>query len=185
MSRYRGPRVKITRLLGPLPGLTVKRSARRDPPGEHGSARSFALKRKPKKYTLRLQEKQKVRYNYGLTEKDLVKYVSRARRAKTPTGDTLLELLECRLDASMFRSGYAPSIRAARQMISHGHVQRSDKGSVHTVNIPSYEWKPTSTEQFLLKDVPVNLRRFSATDSRRRSRSRINPLLIVEYYSRT
>lgn len=181
MSRYRGPRVKVTRLLGPLPGLTKKRSNRRDPPGEHGAARGFSLRKKPKPYTVRLLEKQKVRYNYGLTEKDLVKYVLRARRAKTRTGDTLVQLLEHRLDASLFRSGYAPTIRAARQCIAHGHVRKQD--SKKALTIPSYDWNPASNEQFLLDGAPITLRAWTMSGGRR-SRTRLNPLLIVEYYSR-
>ena len=68
-------------------------------------------------YRVRLQEKQKLRYNYGITEKQLLSYVRRARRAKGPTGEVLLQLLEMRLDSIVYRLGFAPTIRAARQYV--------------------------------------------------------------------
>ena len=77
MSRYRGPRLKITRRLGDLPGLVQKRSASQNPPGEHGATRG-----KLSQYAIRLQEKQKIRYHYGVTERQLWRYVQKARRTK-------------------------------------------------------------------------------------------------------
>ena len=119
MSRYRGPRLKIVRRLGDLPGLTRKAPTRTSPPGQHGSN---PKKPKPSQYRIRLEEKQKLRYNYGVTEKQLLRYMQRARRAKGSSGENLLQLLEMRLDNTVFRLGMAPTILAARQLVSHGHI---------------------------------------------------------------
>ncbi len=97
MARYRGPRLRVVRRLGDLPGLTRKTPRHQYPPGQHGQAR-----RKLSEYAIRLQEKQKLRYNYGVTEKQLVRYVRKARRAAGSTGQTLLQLLEMRLDNTVF-----------------------------------------------------------------------------------
>ena len=117
MARYRGPRVKIVRRLGELPGLTTKVPNRTYGPGQHGQATSTG---KLTQFRVRLQEKQKLRYNYGISEKQLLTYVRRARRAKGPTGEVLLQMLEMRLDSIVYRLGFAPTIRAARQYVSHG-----------------------------------------------------------------
>lgn len=166
MSRYRGPRVKITRRLGQaLPGLVQKQSSRADqPPGEHGQRRQ-----KLSQYAIGLQEKQKVRYHYGLTESQLMGYVRRARRLKGSTGDLLLQLLERRLDATVYRLGYAPTIRAARQLVGHGHVTVNGG----RVNIPSYKCCDRDT---------LTCRGERGTYSA--SPFAVNELLIVEYYSR-
>ena len=76
MARYRGPRLRITRRLGDLPGLTRKVARKSYPPGQHGQAR-----KKKSDYAIRLEEKQKLRYNYGVTERQLLRYVKKARRA--------------------------------------------------------------------------------------------------------
>ncbi|MBJ95094.1 MAG: 30S ribosomal protein S4 [Rickettsiales bacterium] len=119
MSRYTGPRVKKMRALGVnLPGLSRKTVDRRPyPPGDHGSAR-----RRRSDYAVRLEEKQKLRLNYGVTERQLRRVVVEAQRSPEPTGDKMLELLERRLDNAVFRAGFAPTIPAARQLVSHGHV---------------------------------------------------------------
>ena len=124
MARYRGPRLKVTRRLGRLPGLTQKMANRR--PGDKRS--------RPSQFAVRLMEKQRLRYHYGLTEKQLVSYISKARRAKEPTGDALFVKLESRLDNTVFRLGLAPTIRAARQLVSHGHILVNLK----RVNKPSF-----------------------------------------------
>ena len=93
MSRYRGPRLRITRRLGDLPGLTRKAAKRSHPPGQHGQAR-----RKRSEYAIRLEEKQKLRFNYGISERQLVRYVKKARSQDGSTGTNLLKLLENRLD---------------------------------------------------------------------------------------
>jgi small subunit ribosomal protein S4 len=133
MARYRGPRLRIVRRLGELPGLTSKIPKSQNPPGQHG-----ASAKKLSQYGIRLQEKQKVRYHYGLTESQLIRYVKQARRMKGSTGEIIIDLLEKRLDTTVFRLGYAPTIRAARQLVSHKHVLVN--GGI--VNIPSYTLRP-------------------------------------------
>jgi hypothetical protein len=113
MSRYRGPRLRVTRRLGDLPGLTRKSARRAYPPGQHGQAR-----KKKSEYCVRLEEKQKLRFNYGLSEKQLRRYVQKARRAAGSTGLVLLQLLEMRLDNTVFRMGMAPTIPGARQLVT-------------------------------------------------------------------
>lgn len=119
MSRYSGPRVRVLRALGAdLPGLTRKTSARRPyRPGQHGQAR-----RKVSDFGVRLAEKQKVRMNWGLTERQLRNVVAEAMASPRATGDVLVELLERRLDSVVFRAGLARTIPAARQLVTHGHV---------------------------------------------------------------
>lgn len=119
MSRYSGPRVRVLRALGAdLPGLTRKTSARRPyRPGQHGQAR-----RKVSDFGVRLAEKQKVRMNWGVTERQLRNVVSEAMASPRATGDVLVELLERRLDSVVFRAGLARTIPAARQLVTHGHV---------------------------------------------------------------
>ena len=132
MSRYTGPKVKKLRAFGvDLPGLSRK-SQRDRPyvPGEHGQS----FRRKPSPYGERLIEKQKVRFNYGLSEKQMRRLMSEARRSQMAAGDKLMELLERRLDNVVFRSGLAPTIPAARQLVNHGHFTVNGK----RVNIPSY-----------------------------------------------
>jgi small subunit ribosomal protein S4 len=130
MSRYTGPRLRIIRKLGKLPGLTKKISTRTSRPGQHGNTQ-----KKISQYGVRLQEKQKLRYNYGINEKQLIRYVRLARKIKGSTGEILLQLLEMRLDNIIFRLGFAPTISAARQLITHGHFLVNDK----KINIPSYQ----------------------------------------------
>ena len=125
MSRYTGPRLKIVRRLGELPGLTRKTAV----------SKKLNLKKKSSQYGIRLETKQKLRFHYGVTEKQLVRYVKRARSLKGSTGKILLKLLEMRLDNIIFRVGLAPTIPFARQIINHGHVLVNDK----KMNIPSYQ----------------------------------------------
>ena len=122
MSRFTGPRLKVMRALGvDLPGLSRKsKEARPNPPGQHGAR---AIRRKKSDFGVQLIEKQKLRFNYGLTERQLRRLMVDARKGKEPTGDTLLQLLERRLDNVVFRAGFAPTIVAARQLVTHGHLQ--------------------------------------------------------------
>jgi len=119
MSRYVGPKVRVLRALGTdLPGLTRKKSERRPTrPGQHGAAR-----KKFSEYALRLIEKQKLRMNYGLSERQLLRLFVEAAGTKGNTAERLVELLERRLDNVVFRAGFARTIPAARQLIMHGHV---------------------------------------------------------------
>lgn len=196
MARYRGPRVKIVRRLGELPGLTTKVPNRTYGPGQHGQASSTG---KLTQFRVRLQEKQKLRYNYGISEKQLLAYVRRARRAKGPTGEVLLQMLEMRLDSTIYRLGFAPTIRAARQYVSHGLITVNGQ----TVNIPSYNCLPGETIASTSNPVIENCKTFGGTvpshltvDTSKTTgkiervitRSQIaltvNELLIIEFYSR-
>jgi small subunit ribosomal protein S4 len=140
MVKYTGPRIRITRRLGLLPGLTRKISDRVSTPGQHGKflyTRGKRLRLKDD-YKARLIEKQKLRFNYGITESQLISYYKEAKRRTGSTGNVLLELLEARLDCIVFRLGFAPTIPAARQLINHGHLLINKK----LVNIPSFLCQP-------------------------------------------
>ena len=125
MSRDTGPRVKRMRALGVnLPGLSRKTIDRRPyGPGQHGSER----RRRQSDYGLQLQEKQKLRLNYGVSERQMRRLMLQARKSTDPTGAKLLELLERRLDNVVFRAGFAPTIPAARQLVNHRHVLRNGR----------------------------------------------------------
>lgn len=136
MSRYSGPRLRIIRRLGTaIPGLMRTEGDLRRPyaPGQHGPTK----RKKLSDYALRLYEKQKLRYHYGLSERQLRKYVAIAFSSKGNSGHVLLQLLERRLDNVLFRAGFAPSMAAARQVALHGHININGK----RVNIPSYQMK--------------------------------------------
>lgn len=122
MSRL-GPRLRIVRRLGTaLPGLTSKDAERNpNPPGQHGATN--VRRRKVSLFRKRLEEKQKVRFHYGITEQQLRRTYAMARTRPGKTGDVLLELLEARLDSVVFRLGFARTIPAARQLVVHGHVR--------------------------------------------------------------
>nr|AQS79786.1 ribosomal protein S4 [Utricularia foliosa] len=132
MSRYRGPRFKKIRRLGALPGLTKKR------PKAVSDLRNQSRSGKKSQYRIRLEEKQKLRFHYGVTERQLIKYVRIARKAKGSTGQVLLQLLEMRLDNILFRLGMASTIPAARQLVNHRHILVNGR----IVDIPSYRCKP-------------------------------------------
>jgi small subunit ribosomal protein S4 len=142
MARYIGPKLRIIRRIGKLRGFTRKKPFRRAfkgkgplkgkviPPGQHGLAKLF--KTRPydsceSDYLIRLKVKQRLRFNYGLTERQLVNYVRKAKKIKEATGQVLLQLLEMRLDNIVFRLNMAPTIAAARQLISHGHIRVNSK----------------------------------------------------------
>nr|WIL99562.1 ribosomal protein S4 [Damnacanthus giganteus] len=132
MSRYRGPRFKKIHRLGALPGLTNKK------PRNGNDLRNQSYSGKKSQYRIRLEEKQKLRFHYGLTERQLVKYVRIAGKAKGSTGQVLLQLLEMRLDNILFRLGMASTIPAARQLVNHRHILVNGR----IVDIPSYRCKP-------------------------------------------
>nr|QXI83883.1 ribosomal protein S4 [Kuepferia damyonensis] len=133
MSRYRGPRFKKIRRLGALPGLTNTNKGLRAGTDLRNQSRSG----KKSQYRIRLEEKQKLRFHYGLTERQLLKYVRIAGKAKGSTGRVLLQLLEMRLDNILFRMGMASTIPAARQLVNHRHILVNS----HIVDIPSYRCK--------------------------------------------
>jgi small subunit ribosomal protein S4 len=192
MSRFIGPRLKIVRRLGDLPGVTVKSSKRKGPPGQHGNP---DLKGKRKKtmsqYHSRLVEKQKVKYHYGLTERQLLNSIRKARKINGSTGKVLLQSLEMRLDCIIFRLGLAPTIFAARQIVNHGHILVNKK----SVNIPSYECQLEDSIEVKNSKAAKNLWEGSDLSSFRTENLKnlinsdntslnVDERLIVEYYSR-
>jgi len=204
MSRYRGPKLRITRRLGRLPGLTQKTSKKTAGPGQHGKALGDG-KKKTTEYGIRLEEKQKLKFNYGITESQLYHYIKEARRRNGVTGLILLQLLEMRLDTICFSMGLAPTIGGARQLVNHGHITVNNK----VVDIPSFQCqiadvigvKPKATSQNLIKNslkIGTSISRPSHLawdDSKLEGlinnycpRSELlldlNELLVIEYYSR-
>jgi len=203
MSRYRGPKLRITRRLGTLPGLTTKKSIKNDSrPGQHGGPDN---NRKTTEYGLRLEEKQKLKFNYGLTESQLYRYIKEARRRKGVTGLILLQLLEMRLDTICYTLGFASSIAQARQFVNHGHIRVNQK----IISIPSFQCRlndiisinqkdssrtiiETNLKNNLRTDVPVHLE-FDSTKTEGKILDYcdrddvaldIKELLVIEYYSR-
>jgi small subunit ribosomal protein S4 len=126
MVAKRGPRLKSIRRLGtPLPGLTRKSADKKPyPPGQHGQSGGGGRgRRKESEYGRQLREKQKLRLNYGVSERQLRNYMARAVGQGGKTGEALLGLLERRLDNVVFRLGLAPTIPSARQLVAHGHIR--------------------------------------------------------------
>ena len=136
MARYTGPSTKIARKFGePIFGTDKDFEKRNYPPGQHG----LASKRKKKsEYGTQLKEKQKVKYTYGLLERQFRNLYEKASRMKGQKGENLLMLLESRLDNLVYRMGIAPTRAAARQLVSHAHITLN--GVV--CNIPSALVKP-------------------------------------------
>jgi len=130
MARYTGPVTKISRRLKTdLVGDDQAFERRPFPPGQHGRART-----KEKEYLTQLQEKQKARYTYGVMEKQFRRYYAEAASRSGKTGDTLLQILESRLDNVVYRAGLARTRRAARQLVTHGHFLVNGV----RVDVPSY-----------------------------------------------
>jgi small subunit ribosomal protein S4 len=200
MARYRGPRLRVTRRLGELPGLTRKSARKAYPPGQHGQNR-----KKKSEYALRLEEKQKLRFNYGISERQLRRYVQKARRAAGSTGQVLLQLMEMRLDNTIFRLGMAPTIPAARQLVNHGHITINGK----VLDIASYQVRPgdvigvrdrdasrklveanmqypglANLPSHLELDKPKLQAKVNSVIEREWVALQINELMVVEYYSR-
>ncbi len=203
MSRYRGPKVRISRRLGILPGLTTKKSNKTNRPGKDGTAGGDS--KKLTEYGVRLEEKQKLKFNYGLTESQLFRYVKEARRRQGVTGLILLQLLEMRLDTLCFTLGFAKSMAQARQLVNHGHITVNKK----VVNIPSFQCrlsdvigiKEKSTSKNLVENnikdnqvnnIPAHLKfdssKLEATVLDYCDRNdvglQLDELLVIEYYSR-
>nr|YP_010951933.1 30S ribosomal protein S4 [Laurencia obtusa]WMP12228.1 30S ribosomal protein S4 [Laurencia verruciformis]WMP12872.1 30S ribosomal protein S4 [Laurencia obtusa] len=200
MSRYRGPRLRISRKLGDLPGLTRKKSKKTFPPGEHGQQ-----SKKPSEYALRLDEKQKLKFNYGISEKQLLRNIKTAKKVQGSTGIVLLQILEMRLDNIIFRLGLAPTIPASRQLVNHCHIMVNNK----VVSISSYQCKPGDTINIKSKNSSIELvKKYMASPGlanipnhlelnketmtakvngiieRDWVALQLNELLVVEYYSR-
>ncbi len=136
MARYTGPTDKISRRFGvPLFGPSKALERRAFPPGQHG-VRSG--RRKQSDYAIALAEKQKLRMQYGILEKQFRRYYAEASRRRGVTGDILVQLLELRLDNICYRLGIGNTRRASRQFVNHGHITVNDV----RVDIPSYQCKP-------------------------------------------
>ena len=202
MSRYRGPRLKILRRLGPLSGLKRNNdSIRKNSPGQHGKANV----RKASQYAIQLREKQKVKRLYGLLERQFSKLMKEASKTSGQSGEQLLQYLEQRLDNVVYRSGFAMSRPAARQLVSHGHFMLNGR----RVDIPSIRLKPgdtviirpksksnqyfvkideTSPEPARVDWLKVNRKKLEISVTGLPSRDDAEPdikeQLIVEYYSR-
>ena len=203
MARYTGPKSKISRRFGvPIFGPAKALERKNYPPGMHGPKGS---RRKQSEYSVALAEKQKLRYQYGLLERQFRRYFQTARNRRGVTGETLLQLLETRLDNVVYRLGFANSRNAARQMVSHGHVSVNGR----KVDISSFTLRPG--DEIAIKDKPgsrrlatrnleltqiapipewlsVDKEGFSGKVARIPTREEIAPIvneqLIVELYSR-
>jgi small subunit ribosomal protein S4 len=198
MPKYRGPRLRVVRRIGKLAAFTQKVLKRNTRPGQHGSNKS-----KPTQFGYRLTEKQKLLFYYGVSEKQLIKYIKVARKAKGSTGMILLQKLEMRLDNIIYRLGWVPTLPAARQLVNHSHVIVNQK----PVTIPSFYCFPsnvitlqnkTGSRQLVEKNfhastqdspphISLNVESITATVTQWVDRSKIaldlNELLIIEYYS--
>jgi small subunit ribosomal protein S4 len=135
MARYTGPKAKISRRFGEaIEGHSKALQKKNHPPGQHGRGR----RKKQSEYAIQLSEKQKAKYIYGVLERQFAKMFDIASRKSGITGETLLQLLEARLDNTVYRLGIAPTRRGARQLVSHKHILVNGE----VVNIPSYTLKP-------------------------------------------
>jgi small subunit ribosomal protein S4 len=163
MARYTGPTSKIARRFGePIYGFDKALEKKKYPPGQHGVSKR---RKSPSEYGIQLKEKQKAKYTYGLLEKQFAKTYEEASRRQGVTGEILLQLLEARLDNTVFRLGLAPTRRAARQMVNHKHIEVNGNIS----NTPSHSLKPgdvitireKSKDLKVLRDVDPDPRKYS------------------------
>jgi len=136
MARYTGPKSRVARKFGEAIFGPDKNLDRKNfPPGQHGMMKK---RKKTSEYGIQLREKQKAKYTYGVLERQFRNTFEKASRAKGVTGSVLLQLLEARLDNTVYRLGVAPTRASARQLVSHRHI--TVNGEV--VNIPSYQLRP-------------------------------------------
>ena len=136
MARYTGPKTKIARKFGePIYGSDKYYEKRNFPPGQHGAAKK---RKKVSEYGIQLQEKQKAKYTYGILERQFRNTFEKASKKKGITGEILLQLIESRVDNTVYRLGIAPTRDAARQLVSHRHITVNGK----VMNIPSAMLKP-------------------------------------------
>jgi small subunit ribosomal protein S4 len=202
MARYKGPRVRISRRFGiPIFGPSKYLERRNYPPGVHGPK----SRRKLTDYGMGLVEKQKLRYYYGLMERQFRGVYEKALRRRGVTGEQMLQILETRLDNVVFHLGFGTTRAAARQMVAHGHVSVNGR----KVSIPSYALKVndaitvknnTVSRQMATKALELSTSRavpdwlslskdeFKGVVMRIPTRDEINPIAneqaIVEFYSR-
>ena len=200
MSRYTGPAYKKSRRLGFSTLENGKELARRPyAPGIHGTSR----RKKVSEYGIQLQEKQKVRFLYGLNEKQFRRTFEKASKMKGIAGENFLKLLESRLDNIVYRMGLATTRRAARQIVNHGHIEVNGT----KVDIPSYICKPgdviavrenSKEHKAILNTIELNIKTpafvefdskkltgtFVRLPERNELNAEINESLIVEFYNR-
>jgi small subunit ribosomal protein S4 len=202
MARYTGPTARISRRLGqPIFGPSKEFEKRAYPPGIHGPR----SRRKHSEFAVGLMEKQKLRFMYGLLERQFRRTFEQAKRERGVTGERFLQLLETRVDSVIYLLGFSRTRRASRQFVNHGHIRVNN----HKVDIASFQIKPgdeieirNSTtsrqlatrcmEETRARNVPAWLNRhddsFRATANRLPTREEmeqaINEQLIVEFYSR-
>lgn len=135
MARYTGPKVRISRKFNePIMGDNKALQKKNYAPGQHGKGK----KRKLSEYAIQLAEKQKAKYTYGVLERQFENTFLKASRKKGITGEVLLQMLEARLDNTVYRLGIAPTRRAARQLVVHKHIEVNSE----VVNIPSFTLRP-------------------------------------------
>lgn len=200
MSRYTGSSFKKSRRVNYSTLETGKELARRPyGPGQHGKAR----KAKPSNYSVQLQEKQKIKFIYGLNERQFHKTFNEAVNMPGIHGENFLKLLESRLDNLVYRIGFAKTRRAARQLVNHGHIIVNSK----KVDIPSYRVKAgsiiglkekvkdnpvlkdaletqTNRVAYLKYDETKNEATYLRLPERNELSADINESLVVEFYSR-
>ena len=142
MSRYTGPKARVSRRLGTniwgTKGETIALDKRPYPPGDHGRTRRRG---NVSEFLVQLQEKQKARFTYGLTERQFRNLYKEASRRQGVTGENLLQYLELRLDNLVYRAGWAATRPQARQLVNHGHIDVNGR----RVNIPSYRLRKGDT----------------------------------------
>lgn len=203
MARYTGPREKIARRFGiALFGPSKALELRNFPPGQHGVRNA---RRKVSEYGVALIEKQKLRFQYGVLEKQFRRFFAEAQRRKGVTGEILLQMLEFRLDNVVYRMGFANTRFASRQLVSHRHITVNGR----VVNIASFQVKPGDkigvkesprSQQLVGRFLEMSLGNpspdwmtvdrdtMTATINRAPIRDEINPIaneqLVVELYSR-
>ena len=203
MARYTGPKTKISRRYGVLISGSPKAFENKNyPPGQHGPKGS---RRKQSDYSLALAEKQKLRHQYGVLERQFRRYFQIASTRRGVTGEILLQLLETRLDNVVQKMGFSKTLRGARQMVAHGHVtvngRKTDVSSMNVKPGDIVAVKPSEKSKRLgqrgveltqIANVPewliVDKENLSGSVVRIPSRVEINPIvneqLVVELYSR-
>lgn len=151
--KFNGPKVKLSRKLGVALSTKAQRYMEKKgyPPGMHGLRR----RRRQTNYGRQLLEKQRLRYQYNVSERQLRRYFVRATQMKGIAGENLVRQLETRLDAMVLRAGFAPTIFAARQFVGHGHIEVNGR----RVNIPSYQLR--IGDNFAIRERSRKLRCFN------------------------
>lgn len=203
MARYTGPTTKISRRFGqPIFGSNKSFEKRPFPPGQHGPT---ARRGKVSEYGTGLAEKQKLRYMYGLMEKQFRRAFAKAKGQRGVTGTLFLQILESRLDSVVYQLGFAKTRQAARQFVNHGHIRVNGQ----KVDIPSFTVTPgdeievkdsTSSRQLATRTMEANRMRnvpdymtrtdesfkgvFNRLPTREEMQQEVNEQLIVEFYSR-